>query len=257
MKARIQYRTGAICLRLLDYGESDKIVTFCTEEFGKVRGIAKGAKRSRRRFANALEPFSRSELLFSRRGSEGLALIEASDVTCHFPLIRADLEKTLIASYFIDLADHFLPEDKKNAPLFGLLNDFLKLLEARPAEEALLRFFEIRLLMLSGYDPALDHCLTCKTPLGNRSLYRFTPAAGGITCDACPPRGPEGIPVSVGTLRTLLLCRELPIDRLNRLLLTEQSAAESRRLLSHFIRHLLGRELKSLQVLNDIRRLVT
>jgi DNA repair protein RecO (recombination protein O) len=257
MNARTQHRTKAICLRLLDYGESDKIVTFCTEGFGKIRGIAKGAKRSRRRFANALEPFCRSEILFSRRGPEGLALIEASDVTCHFPMIRADLEKTLIASYLIDLTDHFTPEDKKNASLFGLLNDFLKLIEAGPATEALLRFFEIRLLGVSGYDPALDHCLNCKTPLGKQAVYRFAPAAGGITCDACPPRGPEGIPVSLGTLRTLLLGREMPIDRLNRLLLTEQSAAESQRLLAHFIRHILGRELKSLHVLNDIRRLVT
>jgi DNA repair protein RecO (recombination protein O) len=257
MKARTQHRTAAICLRLLDYGESDRIVTFCTEEFGKIRGIAKGAKRSRRRFANALEPFCRSEILFSRRGPEGLALIEASDVACHFPMIRADLEKTLIASYLIDLTDHFMSEDKKNAPLFGLLNDFLKLLETGPATEALLRFFEIRLLGLSGYEPMLDRCLNCKTPLGTQTLYRFAPAAGGVTCDACPPRGPEGIPVSLGTLRTLVLGRELAIEKLSRLLLTEQSATESRRLLAHFIRHLLGRELKSLHVLNDIRRLVT
>lgn len=56
MKARTQYRTEAIVLRLLDYGESDRIVTFYTAGFGKLRGIARGARRSRKRFANALEP---------------------------------------------------------------------------------------------------------------------------------------------------------------------------------------------------------
>ena len=68
MHAKTTHRTAAFVLRVLDYGESDRIVTFYTEDFGKLKGIAKGAKRSRRRFANALEPFSCLEILFSRRG---------------------------------------------------------------------------------------------------------------------------------------------------------------------------------------------
>ena len=60
-------KTKAIVLRSIDYGESDRILTFLTDDFGKLKGIAKGARRSRRRFANALEPFSLSTLHFSRR----------------------------------------------------------------------------------------------------------------------------------------------------------------------------------------------
>src|SRR5512139_777880 len=101
MNARQLYQTEAIVLRLLDYGESDRIVTFCTADFGKIRGIAKGARRSRKRFANALEPFSFSRIRFSRRRPENLALIEDCDGLCHFPSIRNDLEKTLAASYMI------------------------------------------------------------------------------------------------------------------------------------------------------------
>ena len=146
---RTALRTEAIVLRTIDYGESDRIVTFCTADFGKIRGIAKGARRSRKRFANAIEPFCCSRILFSRRSPDSLALIEGSDVICHFPSIRADLEKTLSASYLIDLTDQFTLEDKKNEELFSLLLGFLRLLEAVPAREALLRIFEIRLLKLS------------------------------------------------------------------------------------------------------------
>jgi DNA repair protein RecO (recombination protein O) len=255
MNARIQYRTEAIVLRLFDYGESDRIVTFCTAGFGKIRGIAKGARRSRKRFANALEPFCFSQLLFSRRGPDSLALIEGSEVISHFPLIRADLEKTLRASYLIDLTDQFTPEEKKNEAVFELLHVFLRLLEERPATESLLRFFEIRLLKLAGYDPVLDHCLLCKTPIGKETAYWFTSADGGLTCLTCRPEGTDAIPISLGTIRTLLLGRETAIDRLDRIHLSGQSADESRRFLAHFIRHLLGRELKSLHVLNEIRRL--
>src|SRR4030043_1800431 len=122
MTARTQHRTEAIVLRLMDYGESDLIVTFCTAECGKRRGIAKGARRSRKRFANALEPFSRLQILFSRRRPESLALIESCDVLSHFPAIRADLEKMVAASYLIDLTDQFTPEEKTNEGLFQLLD---------------------------------------------------------------------------------------------------------------------------------------
>jgi DNA repair protein RecO (recombination protein O) len=255
MSARTPHRTEAIVLKLLDYGESDRIVTFLTTGFGKLTGIAKGAKRSRKRFANALEPFCSSRLLFTRRGPDSLALIEGSEVLCHFSAIRGDLEKTLMASYLIDLTDQFAPENKQNEELFRLLNDFLRLLEASPATETVLRFFEIRLLRLAGYDPVLSHCQACKTPLSKETTYLFAAAEGGIHCAACRPHDADAIPVSVGTIRSLLLGREMEIDRLDRIRLSDQSAAESRRLFSHFIRHILGRELKSVHVLNEIRRL--
>lgn len=255
MNARKQYRTKAICLRLLDYGESDRIVTFCTSGYGKIRGIAKGARRSRKRFANTLEPFCLSQLLFTRRGPDSLAMIDSSEVISHFPLIRADLEKTLRASYLIDLTDQFLPEEKTNEPVFELLNAFLRLLEEHPATESLLRFFELRLLKLSGYDPILDRCLRCRNPVGTETPHRFVAADGGLMCLRCRPDGAGAIAVSLGTIRTLLLGRDTPVERLGRILLSGQSADESRQLLAHFIRHILGRELKSLHVLNEIRRL--
>jgi len=252
---RTALRTEAIVLRTIDYGESDRIVTFCTADFGKIRGIAKGARRSRKRFANAIEPFCCSRILFSRRTPESLALIEGCDVLSHFPGIRSDLGKNLAASCLIDLTDQFTPEDKKSPASFSLLLDFLRLLEENLWTDALLRFFEIRLLRISGYDPVLDRCITCKRPTVKETVYRFDAAKGGLTCDLCAPGSRDAIPVSLGTIRTLLLAREMETDRLGRLLLSDRSADESRRLLAHFIRHILGRELKSVHVLNEIRRL--
>jgi DNA repair protein RecO (recombination protein O) len=253
--AKTPFTTEAIVLKVIDYGESDRIVTFFTSRFGKIRGIAKGAKRSRKRFANALEPFCASRIRFFRRSPESLALIEGCDVLTHFSAIRDHLEKTLAASYMVDLSDQFTPEDKKNEAAFVLLHDFLTLLEGSTTPEALLRFFEIRLLKISGYDPVLDGCHACRQPLGKSPVYRFDAAAGGLTCSRCGPGGPDAIDVSLGTIRTLLLGRDMETGLLGRLHLSSQSADESRRLLAHFIRHTLGRELKSLHVLNEIRRM--
>jgi DNA repair protein RecO (recombination protein O) len=249
------HQTEAIVLRVLDYGESDRIVTFFTHDFGKIRGIAKGARKSRKRFANALEPFSCLRIQFTRKRPESLALISACDVLAHFSGIRGDLEKTLAASYMIDLADHFTPEDKKNDILFALLHDFLLFLDGTVMSDSLLRFFEIRLLKIAGYDPVLSYCLRCKTPVGKQKAYLFDAAKGGLVCEACGQGVADAVGVSLGTIRTLQMGGEMEIDRLGRLILSVQSADESRRLLAHFIRHILGRELKSVHVLNEIRRL--
>jgi DNA repair protein RecO (recombination protein O) len=255
IQAKTPLQTEAIVLRVIDYGESDRIVTFCTLGFGKIRGIAKGARRSRKRFAGALEPFCCSLIRFTQRGPDSLALIEGCDIVSQFPGIRADLQKSLAASCLIDLTDQFTPDEKKSESTYALLSDFLRLLEKSDLTEGLLRFFEIRLLKISGYDPVLDHCLYCKTAVGKQAVYRFDAAKGGLFCNGCGPANPEAIPVSLGTVRTLIMGREMEIDRLGRLLLSGQAAEESRRLLAHFIRHILGRELKSVHVLNEIRRL--
>jgi DNA repair protein RecO (recombination protein O) len=83
MTKRSTHKASAFVLRTLDYGESDRIVTFYTDEFGKLKGIAKGARRSRKRFANAIEMFSCSTIVFSRKNNQGLALIENCDVSNH------------------------------------------------------------------------------------------------------------------------------------------------------------------------------
>ncbi|MBW2649087.1 MAG: DNA repair protein RecO [Deltaproteobacteria bacterium] len=167
---RPPFKTEAFVLRFLNYGESDCIVTFFTREFGKLRGIAKGARRSKKRFSNAIEPFSYSTLLFSRRGDGGLAIIENCDVIEHYPGIRADLEKTMTASYMIDLVDQFTAESKKSAGIFQLLDDFMKLLETGNRLEETTRFFELRLLMLSGY----AYGARCAAVV-IRNAYRYPP----------------------------------------------------------------------------------
>lgn len=255
MSSRTPHKAEAIVLRTLDYGDSDRIATFLTDAFGKVRGIAKGARKSRKRFANALEPFSRVNIVFSRRSRDSLALIETSEPVDHHEALRGDLEKTLLASYIVDLADHFSVEGRQNDPFYGVVRDFLRLLDREPAlTEDHLRFFEIRLLVAAGFEPVLDRCTACRCEAGN-GVWRFAPQQGGIRCGACGTEDPDAMPVSAGTLKTLLLGKEGELERIGRIAFTRQTAEECRSLTARFIRHLLGRELKSLQVLRAVRRL--
>ncbi len=254
MNTRAIHKTRAVVLHTLDYGESDRIATFYTLEFGKVKGIAKGARSSRRRFANALEPFSCADIRFSRKG-DSLAFVDQCDMVDHFPTIRSDLEKSMSASYLVELTGAFTVEGKKNELIFELLIDFLSVMDNGPFIPGLLSFFEIRLLHLSGYEPVLDRCALCNRPLETESSYRFSNSRGGLKCSRCDAFHPPTPSLSIGTLRSLIHAKDMPVNRLSRLTLSRQTAQESRQLLVHFIQHLLGRELKSLQVLHQLRQI--
>lgn len=252
---RESHKTTGFVLRTLSYSESDLIVTFYSHDFGKFKGIAKGAKRSKKRFANVFEPFSLTDIIFTRKNRDMLAFIEACEIVDHYHAVRQDMEKTLIASYFIDLMDHFSPEGKKNEKMFELLQVFLDMLGREKSSDSIVRFFEMRLLKLAGFEPALERCIVCKTPVTNGSSYYFHAHEGGIKCSACakPQRYEET--VSAGAVRALLLGKDMDIDKIKLFTLTDSLARESRGILVGFIHHVLGREVKSLKVLEQVRKL--
>lgn len=255
MGARESYRTTGFVLRTLSYGESDLIITFYSNEFGKLKGIAKGAKRSKKRFANVFEPFSLTNIIFSRKNRDTLAFIETCEIIDHYDAIRLDLEKTLTASYFIDLADNFSPEGKKNEQVFELLQAFLTLLGTQKASDTLVRFFEMRMLKLAGFEPTLDRCITCQSPVANGGNYYFYAREGGIKCIKCSGSGQYDQSVSTGTVRTLLLGKDMEIEKIKLVAFSEMLARESRSILVGFISHILNREVKSLKVMEQVRKL--
>jgi DNA repair protein RecO (recombination protein O) len=254
MTRRTTYEAAAFILSSLDYGESDRIVTLFTDRYGKIKGIAKGARRSRKRFANTIELFSQTRVIFSRNRADGLFLIEDADVIDHYPNIRDDLEKTLAASYMIELTEQFAVEGKSSIKIFVLLHDFLQYLGCEKFKEEILRFFELRIMQLSGYDPVLGKCVSCHIPLDNIEKPCFSAADGGIICMACNRHYADALPVARGTLKMLLMGKEMEIQKINRLNLSGQSQQESRKIMGHFIRFILGKELKSATIIQEINQ---
>src|SRR5512134_3647864 len=132
------YTTNAIVIHSFHYGESDKIVTFFTKDFGKIKGIAKGARRSRRRFQNALDLFSHLRLIFFDREGIGLVRAEGCDILSPFSHIREDLRKILYGNYFLELLNEMTGEREAHREAFELLLIFLSTLnESKPEEEQL------------------------------------------------------------------------------------------------------------------------
>lgn len=249
------HRTEAIVIRSMDFGESDKIVTFFTRGFGKLRGIAKGAKRSKKRFGNTLELFSYISLLFFDKENLELTRINNCNIIEAYTGIYKDIEKIAYGSYFVELIDRLVGEREKNAEVFNLLVNSLSLVNCRRLGAKIARIFEVRFLSLLGYQPQLEGCLICGQRLSDGETFWFSPVRGGIVCDRCSPGLGKLSPTSLGTLRILLLARDMDFKKIHRLVFSEQALRESEEALAGFICYQMGKEPKSMRFLKKIRSL--
>lgn len=247
------YNTYAIVLDSIDYGESDRIVKFYTIDYGKISGIAKGAKRSKKRFVNSLEPFSHVKLIFAQKPNAGLARVDQCELINGFHSIKKNIEIIAAASYFVELLSEMVREGQKNQKVFDLVLKFLKHLNDGKEPDTLTRFFEIRLLSMLGYLPHLDKCVVCKKlPDEDLKIY-FSSAKGGVVCQSCITSAEPRVSISLGTAKSLSLAANASMEGLNRLILSSHAKKEGALVLEDFIKYQLGKELKSKKFMEKIK----
>lgn len=244
---RFPCTTPAIVLRSWPFGESDKIVSFFTEGYGKVTGIAKGAKRSRKRFVNTLEPTSLVNLRFQDRPHTTLAFIHACDLIQAFKSVMGSLEKIAHASYLMEITDGLAGEREENRPLFEHLREGMVFIEEKGTSLAFLIFFELKLLRLSGYEPMLEHCRRCRKHWKPefQAKWWFSPCDGGILCESCSTFRKEAIPLSLEALYALADFQKANSVLAHHRSLLPSVMKEGRSILLRFIQFQIGKELKS------------
>lgn len=165
----------------VDFGDSDRIIHVLTRT-GRASLFAHAAKKSKKRFAGALEPFATIRLTQSERASrraQTLATIDSATVLCARLGIREDLGRIALASYVVELASRFAPEGQSCDELFDLATRALDALLAQPACVSWRRVFEIELLALLGYRPEVSACARCGCV---DAPTFFDVAAGGRSC---------------------------------------------------------------------------
>lgn len=189
--------TPAIVLRTREYGESDKIVTVLSRAAGKFSGIAKGAKRSQRRFPGTLEIFSHVTLDYKRRPHSELAFLERAVLLQPWPRLLNTLERFTAASHVVELADKMSVESEVGDDLYRIVAATLARLNAAEPGPATLRLFELAALHASGYRPELVVCRGCTRPLAaDRGPVRLVGGLGGALCSQCRAREEGGMLLS-------------------------------------------------------------
>src|SRR5215472_3985848 len=143
------YTTDALILRTYKLGELDRIVVFLTRDRGKKRGVAKNARRSRRRFGGALEPLTVGRVGYRERERRELVFLEYVEPV-RSPLQASGVEALGHVGYFAELIDEWAQEADPNETLFRLGVSMTDALAAGVPVDPLARYFEYWLLRLQG-----------------------------------------------------------------------------------------------------------
>ncbi len=242
------YASEAIVLRRTDFGEADRILTLFTPAYGKVRAIAKGARRTTSRLAGHLEPFTRTQLLLAT-GRE-LDVVTQAEARERLDALRDDVWHATGAWYIAELVDRFLEDADPHPRLYRLFARTLALLDAEAGAGGddhtrswlALRYFELHLLDELGYRPALHTCAGCDTPLRPEE-NGYSAELGGALCPACSRYAQRRL--SLHALKVLRLLQTSEWEAVPRLRLEPGLQGEIENVVQGTLRFHLDRDLKS------------
>ena len=243
--------SSAVVIGSFPLGESDRVVTLYSREWGKVRGVAKSARRMRSRFSGALELFTLGEAVVFDNGRSDLVQLDHFDVTQPFPALHGDLETLGQAAWMVECLARLTGERDRQVGLYALLVRSLRAMETtdRPARVAVC--FGVRCLDALGHRPRLDRCTVCgrRYPFARPHL-----GIGGVECESCARTTRDADPITPAAVAALERLRrvrweeaiEAPLGRLE----GELKAA----LESHMAR-LIGQPTRTTRFLRDVHRL--
>jgi DNA repair protein RecO (recombination protein O) len=240
----------AVVIGSFPLGESDRVVTFFTRDFGRLRGVAKRARRLRSRFGGALELFTLGHLVFFDTGRSDLVRIDHFDVTHPFAALRESLEALGEAAWVVEVVGRTTGERDRQPALYGLLVRALRAMEAAARPPRVSVCFGVRCLDVLGHRPRLDRCAECAR------AYPFPrPSLGesGVVCEACRP-GTDAVPVAPATVAAFARLRALrweeavatPVGR---------AGPELRAVLDTHLSRLIGQPTRSGRFIRELRRL--
>jgi DNA repair protein RecO (recombination protein O) len=244
------FETEAIVLSTCDHGESDRLVAFHTAHCGRLRGIAKGARRSKKRFANTFEPGSLVELECRERNS--FYWIEACKLVDPYLPMRTDIEKWAYAALFSEVILEMVPEGESQPDIFFLHKETLGRLEKDrdPLNVVLLALLRFQLLM--GYMPALDGCAVCRKVLKNASGWYWLASRGRLVCPDHFSSSENYIALDLGTVALINYSWKIPLDKIWRLRIRQEIKMPLFMGVLDWVRCHTGREIRSLKVLRQI-----
>jgi DNA repair protein RecO (recombination protein O) len=236
-------KATAIILKSRKWADADRIVTFYTKELGKIRGIARGARRLKSRFGSALEPFTLCHLNLFEKPGDSLFRVSHVDLVASFQPLREDLALMTSAARMVNVVAAVTPDGDPDPRIFDTLEQGLASIprSGDPAFTALL--FQIRLLGLTGFRPQTDHCAACgKTRLVGEP--QFSPVAGGLVCPTCAERQrARCVALSRGSLSFLHQAIRMTPELVTRLKATGQVRSEIEEAIDCYVTVVAGKRI--------------
>lgn len=253
-----EIQCDALLLRAVDFGESDRIVHFLTESEGRLTAIAKGARRSKRRFPGTLDVFNRLRIEGRRKPRATMAFLMKAELVDPYLGLRTVASRYALASFLTEMFDRMAPEGvggEEALRLFRFATESLSLIERVDPTATLRVLLELRAYAALGLRPELGQCVRCGRVPGvdvqADHIVSFFVPDGGIVCTACGISLDGLIRLEMGTLRTLERGLAVDLETLPRIALGDEALAQAERLVFRFQRFHVGVELRSGRFLGE------
>jgi DNA repair protein RecO (recombination protein O) len=170
----------AIVLRVWPFQEADLLVSLFTREQGRVKGVARHAMRSRRRFGGALEPMTHVKATYAERPKQELVRLDAFEILSS-PLSRPiDYARTAALQFVAEVVEEALPEQAPEDAVFRLVLAVLDEMQVGRVWMPV-TYFALWMNRLMGWMPELGHCVVCGLDLRGGAVW-YSATSDGVTC---------------------------------------------------------------------------
>ncbi|MBB6445991.1 DNA repair protein RecO [Bacillus benzoevorans] len=239
-----------IVLRTTDYGETNKIITLFTREWGKIGVMARGAKKPKSRLAAITQPFTYGYFLV-QKGS-GLGSLQQGEMIASWRGIKEDIFLTAYASFIVELTDRCAEEKKTNPYFFELLYQTLNFINEGYDPDIMKNIYEMKMLPTLGMYPVLNQCVVCGATEGQ---FSFSVKEGGIICHRCLDKDPYHLKVSAAAVKLLRIFYYLDLTRLGNISVKPQTKAELKKVIDSYYEEYSGLFLKTRKFLEQLEKL--
>ena len=235
-------KTLAIVLRVIEFSETSCVVRLFTRDFGKLSGLAKGARRPKSPFEAALDLLAVCRLVFIHKSSETLDVLTEARLERRFRSASRDLSRLYAGYYVAELLDDLTDENDPHLDLFDIADQTLLALDSNQAVIPTVLRFELTALRILGHLPSLQCCAACGKKVTMHQRVAFGQLAGGVMCSACRVGSKQIVSVRAETIKIMQQFADADSVSWQSIKLDRPTWGEVRGVLNHFLRNLLGHQ---------------
>lgn len=239
-------KTQGIVIKKRNLGEADKILIIFTRDLGKISAVAKGVRRPISKTGGHLDLFCVSDLVLAE--GRNLYTITSAELRQCFLSLRNKLKHASQAFLMAEILDKIIHEREKNEKIYYL---FVECLQNLDDNNLILPYFELKVVILSGFQPHFEECMVCQKPLKEGKNY-FSPDLGGTLDEDCARLNKDLIPISNRAIKILRFIAAHELEAVLRLKVSDAEIDEIEKLLKNYLEHILESELKSNRFLKKV-----
>jgi DNA repair protein RecO (recombination protein O) len=217
----------AIVLRSFPLGEGDRLVSFLSRTEGRLRGVARGARKPKSPFGSTLEPLSYIRIWYYERETRDLVRINQCEILESFYAAQRDYSTSVSLAMVSEIVETVLPEHEASDPFFRLVLVVLRALSSGKGVQLPLAYFALWTVKLAGWLPSFERCQNCGNDFG--AVGAFSLQTGELVCSNCRIGG-EPIPG-----RLLAVGRKILSEKLESLLNTPHNDSDLKELLNYLL----------------------